>query len=83
MKNIPTKKYNTRKQIQKNTKYFKRSYDTYANFEDNFEDPFEVRDPSIITKYPESFVKDLNISVQNKKYSKPYFSSDFGGRSTS
>jgi hypothetical protein len=51
----------------------------YANFEDNFEDPFEVRDPSTITKYPLSYVKDLNISVKKKKYSKPYFSSDFGG----
>jgi hypothetical protein len=32
-----------------------------------------------MTKYPQSYVKDLNITVQKKKYSKPYFSSDFGG----
>jgi hypothetical protein len=77
--NTSTKKYNTRKQVQKNTKYFNSSYHTYENYDDNFEDPFEVKDPSTIMKYPLSFVKYLNISVQKKKYSKPYFSSDFGG----
>jgi hypothetical protein len=46
--NNPTKTYNTRKQIQKNIKYFNSSYNTYANFEDNFENPFEVKDPSTI-----------------------------------
>jgi hypothetical protein len=68
MKNKSTKKYNTGKQIQKNTKYFNSNFDTYENYEDNFEGQFEVRDPSTITKYPLSFVKDLNISVQKKKY---------------
>jgi hypothetical protein len=77
--NNPTKTYNTRTQIQKNTKYFNPFFETYDNFEDNFEDPFEIKNPSTIAKYPESFVKDLNITVQKKKYSKPYFSSDFGG----
>jgi hypothetical protein len=75
----PTKTYNTRKQIQQNPFYFNSSFKTYENYDDNFEDPFEVKDPSTITKYPLSFVKDLNISVQKKKYSKPYISSDFGG----
>jgi hypothetical protein len=77
--NNSTKTYNTRKETQKNTKYFNPIFETYTNFDDNFEDPFEVRNPSTITKYPLSFVKDLNISMQKKKYSKPYFSSDFGG----
>jgi hypothetical protein len=77
--NNPPKTYNTRKQIQKNPFYFTSFFETYENYDDNFEDPFEIRNPSTITKYPESFVKDLNITVQKKKYSKPYFSSDFGG----
>jgi hypothetical protein len=79
MKNIiPNKTYNTHKKAQKNSKYF-NNFETYENFEDNFEDRFQVTHPSLITKYPLSYVKDLNISVQKKKYSKPYFSSDFGG----
>jgi hypothetical protein len=61
-----TETYNTRKQTQKNTKYFNPFFETYENYEDNFEDPFEVRNPSTIAKYPESYVKDLNITVQIK-----------------
>jgi hypothetical protein len=77
--NNPTKTYNTRKQTQKNSKNFNPFFETYENYDDNFEDPFEVRNPSKIAKYPESYMKDLNITVQKKKYSKPFFSSDFGG----
>jgi hypothetical protein len=65
---------------KQNPRIFNKDYVTNENFEDNFEDPYELKHPSIITKYPTEYVFDYNINLRKKRYSKPYFSSDLHGR---
>jgi hypothetical protein len=79
-KNISAKPLmNLRTNPTKNTLIFNEDFETYENFEDNLEDPYELKHPSIITKYPTRYVPDHNINLRKKKYSKPYFSSDLHG----
>jgi hypothetical protein len=67
------------KNLKKNTLIFNNDYETNENFDDNFEDPYELKHPSIITKYPTEYVPDHNINLRKKRFSKPYFSSDLHG----
>jgi hypothetical protein len=61
--NNSSKIYNTRKDTQKNPVYFNSNFETYENFEEHFEYPFEITYPLLKTKFPLSCVKDLNITV--------------------
>jgi hypothetical protein len=62
-----------------NPRIYNDDYETNENSEDNFEDPYELLHPSIITKYPSTYIPNHTITTQKKRYSKPYFSSDFHG----
>jgi hypothetical protein len=39
-----------------NPHIYNNDYETNENFEDNFEDPYKLTHPSIITKYPSTYV---------------------------
>jgi hypothetical protein len=51
---------------KQNTLIFNEDYETYENFEDNFEDRYELKHPSIITKYPTTYAPDHSITIQKK-----------------